>query len=105
MQPGLDHMGRRAWRKVLSVGFVGGWDALGVWTDTEMQYERQTRPQSEWHEIDHDYRHAWIGGPWLWGERHDYYDGPHCSRHFGFLHFGWSAGWCLKCMPPHPPDA
>lgn len=36
---------------------------------------------------------------WLWGQSHDYYDGPHCGFSLGFLHINWSWNWCTKCMP------
>lgn len=94
----VSSMGRRAWRRTLDVGWIG-WTCFGVWRDTELRYETAPDPKA-WREIGVGYRHAWIGRPWVWGESHDYYDGPHCGWSLGFLHFDWSLGWCLKCMPP-----
>lgn len=32
------------------------------------------------------------------GAQHLYYDGPHCSWSFGYLHLAWSTGNCRKCQ-------
>jgi len=38
----------------------------------------------------------------LWGSKHVYYDGPHCSYSIGPIHFSWNGrfrtGYCKKCM-------
>ena len=35
---------------------------------------------------------------WSWDETQIYYDGPHCSKSFGWFHFFWSDWDCKKCL-------
>lgn len=36
---------------------------------------------------------------WEFGQKHMYYDGPHCFYMFGPFAIYTSLLWCLKCMP------
>lgn len=66
----------------------------GVSLGVDRQYQSIT--DLRWHS-GASYAHARVSWPWTWGEKHVYYDGPHCTRSLGFLHFDWSWGWCDKC--------
>lgn len=76
----------RSWRWCLEIG------RFGIYVAKQVKY-----PPHDWE----SFRPYGLGiwGAWLWGIRHDYYDGPHCSAHLGFLHITWTPDWCCKCMP------
>jgi hypothetical protein len=79
---------------------IGRWKAGFVW-------QRQWVDTLAWKSTG-----AWygvvLGGSFLLGSHHAYYDGPNCSFSLGWLHICWSGGistgWCGKCMPPENDD-
>lgn len=59
---------------------------------------RADKAGEEWPGRGGDYYSLWLGGPFRFGQEHFWYDGPHCSWSFGFVHVGWSCDWhCKKC--------
>lgn len=67
----------------------------------------QLKSDGEWRTSHAGNFEVTINKNWIWGEEHFYYDGPHCFRSFGFVHFAIPAkdGWCDKCFPPRDNDA
>lgn len=85
-EPAWPNAPLRAWRWVP----VLDWCSIG--------FAQQVKfPDLEWYAIRHYTVSFWRN--WIWGIHHTYYDGPHCSIHFGFLHINWDPEWCEKCMP------
>jgi hypothetical protein len=77
------------------VGYV--WTITMAWFNISLNFDAiRTSGDQSW---IHYYTFV-VNNYWLWGQHHDYYDGPHCGFSLGFIHFSWSGDWCDKCMPP-----
>ncbi len=91
-KPEFSELGRRSWRWVFEVDY---WKpmAVGAGFYHQVLFEKgDWRPAVQYYNLS-------LTPHFRLGERHDYYDGPHCSFSIGFLHINWSGDWCKKCMP------
>lgn len=88
ISPGLEHLGLRAWRWVLEIG----------WIYVDLRHEVRFST-GDWRPAVRYYR-ADLTPRFAWGRDHAYYDGPHCSLSVGWLHFSWSPqARCWQCEP------
>jgi hypothetical protein len=79
-----------------SLDLFGGWRHLVYGTHAGLDLAVELKQDGKWGR-GNGYYSAWVSTKWSWGEAHDYYDGPHCARSLGFLHFAWQRQWCPKC--------
>lgn len=61
-------------------------------------HQYQNKSDGTWHTSHTDNLAIVINRHWLWGDKHMWYDGPHCVFSLGFLHMHYSRlGWRCKC--------
>lgn len=89
-EPALPEYGRRSWRWALSIS------PLSVSLTEQVLFDKGPLWGRKWrHGVR--YYNVSVTRHFYWGASHTWYDGPHCNRSFGFLHFNWSGTDCEKC--------
>ena len=82
----------KAFRDVIEVDL----DRTGLELGLFHQYQHKS--DGTWHTSHTDDLSIAITPHWMWGDRHMYYDGPHCVFSLGFVHIHYSRlGWRCKC--------
>ena len=84
--PAFPDMGFRTWRWVISLGFL----------HVALQHEMSCSLRPTFSRATRHYGIA-LTGFWNVGPDHTWYDGPHCSFSFGYLHFTRSGIDCKHC--------
>lgn len=85
------HVGRRAWRSVLSIGL---WPP-GVSVGRQVCFGIDKKTDPKWSLVSGFYVTL---SRWGWGESHSWYDRAFCEYHLGFLVVLIIRRSCPKCL-------
>ena len=79
------------YRWVLDISFIRGALSVSLIQQYQCVSTGEWFPGMYWYDCT-------INRHWFWDAQHIWYDGPHCNRSFGFVHFNWRRWDCEKCL-------